>query len=308
MNADIYNNPSKWATAGIDKAPLFDAPSFQRQLDKIVGRSPSGHSIVRLSWAWDCRKWENTEWNEFGTAIAGEWRQRYRALTVELGNDDYLDIAPPRWVLEERFEPEALAVSWETTRYRQVVTEVPPPMCRYCNQFGRWVPLETVPTAWLDISKCKDDQMWVDWWHPDQSEGALLVCRFCAEMSELKTVKQDVWGPVPREGWYNLLPAVGIIADHTLTCCRTARELGEICYGTYAAPSERELGRLRRAIAKRDQEKATNPHIRPELDEVALQQAKDWGLQMMQDAKVQKRGEIREIHKAHSRSPLVYSV
>jgi len=44
---------------------------------------------------------------------------------------------------------------------------------------------------------------------------------------------------------------------------------------------------------------ATNPHIRPELDEVALQQAKTIGLQAMQDAKVRKRSELAEISREH---------
>ena len=270
---DSYNNQSRWADAGIYKAPLFDVPSFQKRLDQIVGVSPSGHSIVKLIWAWDARKWENTEWDSFGNATAGEWRQKYRALTVDIGDGDYVDIAPPRWILEERFEPESIAVSWEPTRYRKVVTETPPPICRYCHSF-----------KWISV---------------DQSEGHLLVCRFCSEFTELASVNQDVWGPVPREGWYNLLPHIGIIADHSFTCCKEARNLGEICYGAYALPSGRELKRLKKAITLRNKEAATNPHISPELDEVALQQAKAWGLQIMRDREVKKRGELAEIRRAH---------
>src|ERR1043165_7295501 len=104
MDASAYNIPARWSDAGIYKAPLFNCHSWQRKCDQIVGISPSGHSIVQLKWAWDCRKWENTEWDSFGNATKGEWRQKYRALTVDIGNDDYVDIAPPRWVLEERFE------------------------------------------------------------------------------------------------------------------------------------------------------------------------------------------------------------
>ena len=276
---DSYNNPSKWADAGIFRVPSFDASSFQRRIDKIVGISPSGHSVVKLIWAWDARRWENTSWDLAGNAQAGEWRQKYRALTIDIGNDDYVDIAPPRWILEERFEPEQIAQSWELTRYRKVVTETPPFMCRYCHAF-----------KWISV---------------DQSEGHLLVCRFCSEITELKTVNQDVWGEVPRKGWYNMLPHVGIIADHSLVCCKEARKLGEVCYGTYVPPSDRELKRLRKAITLRNKETATNPHIRPDLDPVALQQAKAWGLQIMRDQKVQKRGELAEIRNAH-RPQLVY--
>ena len=304
---DAYNDKSRWADAGIYKAPFFACHSFQRKIDKIVGVSPSGLPIVRLSWAWDCRKWENIEWDEFGNATKGEWRQRYRALTINLDGDDFVDIAPPRWVLEERFEPEGIAVNCELTRYRQVVTEPVPVSCKHCQGFGGWAPLEILPPAWLDVSKVKDGKMWLSWWHPDQSEGHLLCCRFCSEYTELATVKQDVWGGVPREGWYNLLPyGAGIIADHSTTCCKEAKDLGEICYGTYALPSDRELNRLRRAIQRRSKDAETNPHISPELDEVALQQAKVWGLQGINDAKVKRRGELAEIQWAHRKSPLVY--
>jgi len=273
MDHDAYNNPSKWADAGVYKSPSFDVPSFQRKLNKILGVSPSGHPIVRLKWAWDCRRYENTAWDFAGNATAGEWRQIYRAVSIDIGDDDYVDISPPRWVLEERFEPEAIAQSWELTRYRKVVTETPPTICRYCKSF-----------KWISV---------------DQSEGHMLVCRFCSEITESATVNQDVCGEVPREGWYNLLPYIGIIADHTLTCCKEARDLGEICYGTYATPGDRELNRLRRTVARREKDAATNPNVRPDLDPVQLEQAKTWGLQMIRDREVQKRGELAEIKKAH---------
>jgi len=272
--SDAYNDPALWASPGIFKRPEFNVAAYQKKLNGIIGLSPSKHPIVRLIWAWDARKWENTEWDSFGNATEGEWRQKYRALTIEIGNNDYVDISPPRWILEERFEPEAIAASWEPSRYRRVVTESVPFMCRYCHSF-----------KWISV---------------DQSEGHLLVCRFCNEMTELATVNEDVWGPVPREGWYNMLPHVGIIADHANHCCdRTWNESREICYGTYKEPSGKELKRLKKAIHLRNKETATNPHIRPDLDEAALQQAKVWGLQMMKDKEVAKRTELAEIRRAH---------
>jgi hypothetical protein len=274
MDDSPYNDARRWADAGIYKPPLFDAKQYQKRIDRIVGVSPSGASIVRLSWAWDARKYENTSWDEYGVATAGEWRQKYRALTIDIGNDDYVDIAPPRWILEERFEPEAIAQSWELTRYRKIVTGTPPLICPSCHTF-----------KWISV---------------DQSEGHLLVCRFCSEYHELATVNQDVWGPVPREGWYNMLPYVGIIADHANGCCkRLWDESREICYGTYKEPDGRELKRLKKAVQLRSKEAATNPHIAPELDEVALQQAKVWGLQMMRDKEVRRRNELVEIRHHH---------
>lgn len=283
--AHPFNDQRRWADPGIWQAPSFGAQQYQKKLDQIAGVAPSGHSIVRLVWAWDARKWENTAWDNYGNATAGEWRQKYRTLTVELGNGDYVDISPPRWILEERYEPVQVAESWERTRYRRVVTETPPVICRYCHA--------------------------LKWISADESEGHILLCRFCRNETELASVNQDVWGAVPREGWYTMLPnrGMGIIAEHRNNCCQQARELEEICWGYYKEPGALELKRLRKAIHLRNREMATNPHIRPELDTVALEQAKRWGLQVTRDIEVRKRGELAEIRRAHRNDKLniVYS-
>jgi hypothetical protein len=104
-----------------------------------------------------------------------------------------------------------------------------------------------------------------------------------------------MWGPAPREGWYNLLPYIGIIAEHEhgMQCCdRRWKDSKEICYGRYKLPGEKELQRLRVAISKRNQDAETNPHA--ELDPVALRQARRWGLETLAEAKVGKRAELRE--------------
>ncbi len=270
----VYNDQRLWATAGIYKPPDFDVPAFQKRIDAVVGLSPSGQSIVRVLWAWEARKWENTEWDSFGIATAGEWRQKYRALSVDIGNDDYVDISPPRWILEERFEPESIVQSWELTRYRKKVTSVPNMFCKGCGRM-----------SWVDM---------------DKSESENAVCHFCDYTQVLNCVNEDVWGPAPREGWYNLLPHIGIVAQHRNHCCKKAwLETREICYGEYKLPDNRELKRLKKAVYRRNKELATNPHIKPELNEVALQQAKMLGLQAMQDAKVRKRSELAEIRREH---------
>lgn len=299
---DTYNNPARWADAGIFRPPLFDATSFQRKIDRLVGKSPAGHSIVRLCWAWDARKWENTSWDTYGIATAGEWRQKYRALTVDIGNGDYVDISPPRWILEERHEPVQVARSWELTRYRLKVVESVPVTCRHCKSAGRFFSIEELISIFArwDASQVRDGKVFIHWVDTDRSEGHILACRFCEQDTELRTVREDVWGEVPREGWYNLLPHIGIIANHADGCCkRAADEHGEICYGTYREPDGRELKRLKRAIHLRSKDAATNPHVSPEMDEIALQQAKHWGLQMMTEREVKRRGELVEIQRAH---------
>lgn len=302
IESSAYDNPKHWADAGIFRAPAFDVKAYQKKIDRVVGLSPSGHSIVKLIWAWDARKWENTEWDDFGNATAGEWRQKYRALSIDIGNDDYVDIAPPRFLLEERFEPEQIAHSWELTRYRLKVVEPIPIMCRYCKSAGRFFSVDELVSIFAkwDASQVHDGKVFVHWVDTDKSEGHVLACRFCRQDTFLRTVNDDVWGEVPREGWYNMLPHVGIIADHANKCCdRVWQESREICYGTYKLPDGRELKRLKKAIHLRSKEMATNPHIRPDLDPIALNQAKVWGLQMMKDAEVKKRNELVEIRQAH---------
>jgi hypothetical protein len=312
MNHEAYDDPKHWADAGIFKAPSFGAQQYQKKIDKVVGVAPSGHSIVRLVWAWDARKWENVEWDQFGNAVSGEWRQKYRALSIDIGNGDYVDISPPRWVLEERYEPQAIAQSWELTRYRMKIVEPVPIMCRYCKSPGRFYSIEELISIFAkwDANQVQNGKVFVHWVDTDRSEGHVLACRFCNMDTELRTVREDVWGEVPRDGWYNLLPHIGIIANHANHCCkRAAEEHGEICYGTYKEPDGRELKRLRKAIANRNKEVETNPHIRPELNAAALEQAKRWGLQMMADREVKRRGELAEIRRAHRFSNnIVYSI
>ena len=263
-----YDDERNWTQAGIWKPPEFDVARFQKKINDIVGLSPSGEPIVRLKWAWECRKWRNTNWDDFGNATEGEWRQRYVALTVELDNDDYCDISPPRWVLEERFEPSAIAGSWEASRYLRVISDVPSPTCRYCYALN-----------------------WVD---PHASTSELLTCIFCREITVLNSVRRDIHGPVPRDGWYNLLPYVGIIAEHdeSVQCCdRKWAESREICYGRYKVPGEKELQRLKRAIHLRNQDAETNPHA--ELDPVALKQARQWAGETIEEQRVGKREELK---------------
>jgi len=135
-----YNDPKGWTAKGIWKPPTFDVAAYQERLNRIVGLSASGAPIVRLKWAWECRRWENFEWDEFGNATKGEFRQKYRALTIELPFDEYVDISPPRWVLEERFEPGQYARSWDAVRYVH-----DPLSCRKCQaeSLGLIVPSQS---------------------------------------------------------------------------------------------------------------------------------------------------------------------
>jgi hypothetical protein len=267
----IFDDEKNWTAAGIWKPPSgFDPQKYQKRLGQIFGLSPSGESICRVKWAWECQRWENVEWDDFGNAIKGEWRQKYRALTVEIGDDEYVDISPPRWVLEERFEPGQYARSWELTRYKTVTIDTPPILCRYCKS--------------------------LDWINPYTSESIQVQCRFCQEMTIIPFIRKDMAGQAPREGWYNLLPVIGVVAKHETgnACCkRKMKEDKSVCWGEYKIPGEKELKILRRAVAERNKDPEANPHA--ELDEQALRHAKAWGLEAMGEAKVKSQREAKEM-------------
>lgn len=266
----FFDSQKNWVTAGIWQPPPFDAEGYQKKLDRIFGVSPSGGSICRVKWAWQCQRWENIEWDDFGNATKGEWRQKYRALTVEIGNDEYVDISPPRWVLEERFEPGQYARSWELTRYKTIPIGVPPIACRYCRT--------------------------LDWINSYTSDLSNVQCKFCQEITIIPFTRQDVAGQAPREGWYNLLPVIGVVADHEANgaCCkRSLKEDRSLCWGRYKVPGEKELTILRRAVAERNKDSEANPNA--ELDETALLHAKTWGLEIINETKVRSRAEAKEL-------------
>ncbi len=117
----VYDNPAKWGTFGIWERPVFDADAFQKKLDAIAGTSITGHPIARLSWAWDrhCREFNFTKWDFAGNGVEGEWEYKYRVARVPIGNGDTTDICAPRWIIEQRYEPEQYALSWERSRWAE---------------------------------------------------------------------------------------------------------------------------------------------------------------------------------------------
>jgi hypothetical protein len=110
------NDPRKWGSDGIWNPPFFPVQAYQTKINKIVGTS-EGKPIIRLIWAWHSRKWVNEEWDQFGNATKGDWRAKYRFMTVRYG-DRYTDLSPPRWILEERFEPGQYMPAWNQTRWQ----------------------------------------------------------------------------------------------------------------------------------------------------------------------------------------------
>lgn len=115
----ILDEPWRWADDSSWRRPIFDVKAFQAKIDEIVGLTVRGDSIVRLQWMRDMECYEKryTAWDSVGTPIKHELRATYKFVTVPIEGGDIIDIPPPRWVLEQRYEPEQIAEAWEKERW-----------------------------------------------------------------------------------------------------------------------------------------------------------------------------------------------
>lgn len=100
---DNLNDPLKWWST--INPPLFNRGKFQKKVDKIVGLSVRRKSIIVLRWAW-----------ESSYEMFGKLKQRYSFLTLEIKGQE-VQFSVPRWVIEQRIEPEQFESSWNATRY-----------------------------------------------------------------------------------------------------------------------------------------------------------------------------------------------
>jgi hypothetical protein len=104
--SDLLNNPLKWGQY-IPPPAEVDEKDFQKRIDQVAGVSPtSGMSVLKLVWGWHAL-----------VRLNGEWRQRYAFHSVTLPSGDVVDIAVPRWFLEELLEPVQYWEEWEKTRW-----------------------------------------------------------------------------------------------------------------------------------------------------------------------------------------------
>lgn len=96
----VLDDPTQWWTY-IPAPAEVNRHKFQKRLDRIAGVTASGMSALRLIWGWDSR-----------IIINGEWRQRYAWHTVTLPSGDTIDLAAPRWYIEELLEPAQYMEQW----------------------------------------------------------------------------------------------------------------------------------------------------------------------------------------------------
>lgn len=140
----ILDEPWRWADNSTWPRPVFDVAAFQKKIDEIVGVTLKGQSIVRLRWMRDpdCYEKFYTKW-DLATPVAFDLRARYKFATVDLPNGDFVDIPPPRWVLEQRYEPEQIAAEWEKARW-ETVDGMPRPKRDACPAEGYYSHLWTI--------------------------------------------------------------------------------------------------------------------------------------------------------------------
>src|SRR5262245_19215474 len=97
----LYDDPRKFGSPGIREPPLFNVRKFQKKLNRICGVTAHGKPVVELKWAWECREFFHTEFDGLGKPTKGEWRAKYRSMTLTLPSGEEIDISVPRWMLQQ---------------------------------------------------------------------------------------------------------------------------------------------------------------------------------------------------------------
>lgn len=101
---DYLDNPCKWEVGM--RPPSFSVLAYQRLLDQITGVP----GAITLKWAPD---WKVFKARAIGETVDEETTPAQSALTDARGRS----VAPPRWMLVERIEPEQYVRDWEKNRF-----------------------------------------------------------------------------------------------------------------------------------------------------------------------------------------------
>lgn len=92
-----------------------DIALWQGRFDRAFGLNRNGKSCFKLVWSGDRRYWHRYayDWDAYGKGIKWEERPRILWKKVDVGNGDYVDLFPPRWLILMRIEPEQYADQWK---------------------------------------------------------------------------------------------------------------------------------------------------------------------------------------------------
>lgn len=87
----------------------FDRTAYQKRIDDITG-TRDGRPLMKLAWAPDEHRW-------MPHALPDEPPGYTLPIFCTTRNENGELVAPPRWVVLERIEPEQFAATWEQGRY-----------------------------------------------------------------------------------------------------------------------------------------------------------------------------------------------
>lgn len=225
-----YDDLEEWGHDWTFKPPMakHEVDDFQRKIDNVFGTNRDGKSCFKLVWNGDQRYWWKYayDWNSFGDGIKWELRPRILWKKVDLGNGDYVDLFPPRWLLLGRIEPEQYAETWKEESW--IFDPARGPMIR-----------ET---------KCANCRSVLDF--------TLVRCEACGLDIDMATTyrheggRKQIREDAPPSVFWDTLEVIG---DHDAFCCEAFE--GE-CFGTFRNPGDKELDMLRqrrREFEKRGQ-------------------------------------------------------
>lgn len=128
-----FNNPHTWADKAIHTPPIsFDVTAYQKKLDALYPPKTEGRPEVRLVWApsiKDCYTRRYSAWSKISNlGTESELRAKYKYAEIKIENDLYIDIPPPRWIIEERNDLGQVGQSWEAGRWAKDGREMFPPL------------------------------------------------------------------------------------------------------------------------------------------------------------------------------------
>jgi hypothetical protein len=219
----VLDEPSQWTAA--EARPFFDADSYQRRIDDLLGRTRDGKSIIALRWAPEV-------WNPAMPDVKRYWTTRER--NGDTG--EWLYTSPPRWVFEKRLEPEQYLDAWNRTRYSTTEPEEGDPVCGRCGE------------------ACE----------PLSVEGR-VVCPRCFARDSFHIGRSVDKGPPPEEYYtFAYLIAEHDPEEEGAEwppCCeRLYRETKARCWGYYRQPGDFDLELIAQAKRRMDDEEYVDPY------------------------------------------------
>jgi hypothetical protein len=114
-----FDDLDNWGHDWTNKPPLakHEIEDWQKRFDRAFGLNRNGKSCFKLVWNGDRSQWWKYayDWDSYGKGIKWELRPRILWKKVELGNGDYVDLFPPRWLILMRIEPEQYGRNGKTS-------------------------------------------------------------------------------------------------------------------------------------------------------------------------------------------------